>query len=248
MPKPERFEPLKHYNFSESGYALLLIPARIRDEKDIVYYTEQQDVLQAYQEIWVFEKEAVTYPFACNDGFRIVLSKNKRTQANYYLRMRCSAFVSGRDYWHVNKFASLIPTSDMRVAVQSDSIYDDLSTARRALEEARKNAEVVFIDEALWEHYDGYFFISLPNPNFSGRAPFTDWDALLKAVSLKIRSQYSNYVFDINLASYGHGKNYPRVTFRIHSQRGFFEQFDQYPVTEWGWQDLKPRLTLFMRQ
>lgn len=248
IPKTESFEPLKNYDFSESGYALLFIPESVTNAGDTVYYTEQQELLQTYQDFWVFDKEAVSYPFACNDGFRIVLSENKEAQANYYLRMRCNAFVSGSDYWHINSMAGLVLVSGMNVAVGSDSIYDDILAARRALIEARSNAEVVFIDETMWEHYDGYFFISLANPNVSGRAPFTDWNVLLKDITTKIRNHYPGYDFDIALASYGHGENYPRVTFRIHSQRLFFDQFNQYPVTEWGWRDLKPRLTLYMRR
>ena len=225
------FAPLKPYNFEERGYALVFIPHR----GEGVLYAEGKEQLNAFKNLWVFDKKAVTYPFACNDGYRVALVKDKDIVNNYYIRMRCRAFVVDSEYWHLNLASSVISAAGLRRAVVEQSSYKTLEEGRRKLALAQIDPEVIFVERPPWENYEGYFFVRRRNPNFSGRAPFKDWDELLEETKAKIKKQYPKHDFEISLASYGSGKNYPNISFRVYGDKKFFDSFKLYDITDWGW-------------
>lgn len=242
------FEPLKPYDFSEGDYSLIFIPESRQGDEKVAYYTDKEEVLNVCKKVWVFDHEAIVYPFGCLDGYDITLAQKGKSKAGFALRFRCQAFVSGSDYWHVNVLKTVVLTSLMEKVYGVDTVYENLTEARGALAEARQNAKVVFIPDTDWERYDGYFFFSRPNPNFSGRAPYTEWEDVLKEVQEKIHDEYPDQNFDLTLASHGSGKHYPQITFRIHSKKAFFDQFKSYLVTNWGWREFKPKLSVWKKK
>lgn len=246
--KNKVFRPLENYDFSAGGYTLVLIPRRISKEDQFTLYLRDTVRLNGYRQSWTFKKEAVTYPFACLDGYDIYLLRNDDAIADFRVSLRCEAFIHKGDYWQLDAFGPLLHIMEMDTAWRKDTRFQSIASARAALAEARLDDDAIFIPEAEWEHYEGYFFISLPNPNYSGKAPFAEWNHVLSDMQEKLEGFYPDRDFHLRLASYGSGKHYKRITFRIACKREFFDDFDLYPVNDWGWQSFKPKLTVWKKK
>ncbi len=239
------FKPLENYDFSGGAHTLVVIPADVSNDNQFALYLRDTVRLNGYRQSWVFKEEAVTYPFACLDGYDIHLLRGQDAVAGFRVSLRCEAFIHEEGYWHLDAFGPLLHIMEMDTAWRKDARFQNLRSARAALAEARSDAGVIFIPETEWEHYDGYFFISRLNPNYSGKAPFADWDKVLADMQKQLESKYPEDRYDVRLASYGLGKHYKQITFRIAGKKAFFDDFSLYPVNDWGWQPFKPKLTVW---
>ena len=55
--------------------------------------------------MWVFQEEAVQYPFACNDGYTVLLFKDKTVIDHFKIHLRCRAFVHDKAWLHMETFS-----------------------------------------------------------------------------------------------------------------------------------------------
>ena len=236
------FEPLAGYDFQTGAYALLFTPVR----QDSAFYLTDVQSLSRLQYGWKFTEEAVTYPFACNDGFEILLLEDDIPVNAFSVRLRCEAFVSGKEWWHFQGVYPAAITGIQPLAIK-DTTYQSLQQAREALVALRQNGKVVYVQPPLWESYEGFFFFDVPNPNQSGKAPTVPWEELEAQVRQDLDMAYPEQPYTLELSRYGYGKHYPNVGFRLTAHKSFFDGFKLYPIGAWGWRPLPLKLTYYHR-
>ena len=94
--RAKSYQPLSGYDFHQGGYALLFVGAY----EDTAFFINSVQSLNLLQKAWVLDEEAVTYPFACNDGFRVLLLHDDVAVDQFSIRLRCQAFVAAGEWWH----------------------------------------------------------------------------------------------------------------------------------------------------
>lgn len=234
---------LADYNFSEPGYTLIFhLP--VEDENNYVLYTQRQEQLEAYKKEWVFEKEAATYPFACNDGYNIELQKKHQSLEFFGVRLRCNAFMARGEYWDLPLDISLgqFGLDTARVTTRQ---FENLRAARANLARLKANPSIIGVSNPEWVVNDGYFHFRYPNPGFSPKSPVIDWNQLTIEVKDQIQQKFPNEDFDLELGYYGYGKNYPEVSFKLSGKESLFSAFNLYPKSDKGWVDFEPKLTVY---
>lgn len=191
-----------------------------------------------------FDREAVTYPFSCNDGYSVWVNKGLEIVSSYSVKYRCQAFVDGDSWWHYDGLGSAVVLGELDTARIVEKTYSDLQEARSDLERLKLDNNLIGTDNPEWENHDGYFFFRYPNPNKSGRSPFTEWDVLTEKVIKELTKKHSDEQFIISLHSYGYGGNYPNVLFKVKAKESLYKAFRKYPITS-GWKDFEPILTTY---
>lgn len=242
----EGFQPLSGHNFQEPGYTLLFFGLATELSKDKVLYTTRFELLEAFNQEYTVNEDAVTYPFGCNDGYRVVLQKDKKVLTGFDIRYRCQALVdSSNRYWHYIALGSAVLSNRLDTASMEQITFENLEEARKQLKGILELPEVVGIENPDWQFYDGYFYFRVPNPNKSGRAPFTEWEDVKKKVRSDIRKKYLDERFELELTSYGWGASYPVLLFRLKCKRSLYATFDLYEKSSSGWKDYTPSLTVY---
>jgi len=239
------FRPLEAYDFEDGGYEMVFLP-ELRYRIDSAYYTSDLRVLNRLKVSWQFEEEATVYPFACNDGFKVVLLRGKDILKRFEIRFRCQSFsASDRSYHYTGYGPGLIPGLNRAAAI--DTTFHNLMEARTFLNVLKSDASLLFFIPVDWEEFEGMFYFNVPNPNYSGRAPTVAWNDVYDKVRAEIEGLYSTFSFKLQMASYGYGKHYPHVRFRLICNKNLFEKFKYYPKTTAHWQPLELKLKYFMR-
>jgi len=241
-----KHQPLSEFNFNEGGYSLLVFPNHYSDKDDLVYHTSNQDILKALNGQMIVTKEAVTYPFACNDGLNLFLQKRNQIVKTLAIRYRCHALIENGNYWDYSGLGFAVLLSRMDTAKMVKVNYNNLNDAREDYSKKLTNDSLIVVEEPEWFKYDGYFYLRYPNPNVSGRAPFTEWETLTSKVRKEITDKYSDHKFEVALHYYGHGENYPTVLFKVSAKSDFYSQFEAYPITS-GWKPFKPELIIYTK-
>ncbi len=241
----ESYKPLERYDFDKGGYELIFLPYAGRNG-DTAFFTTDISVLNELKEGWEFDSEAVQYPFACNDGHDLLLLFNGFVQDQFSIRNRCQAFIDGDTYWHLPEFsAALIP--ELLPVIRREKMYSAIDEARSVLRLAKTDSSVLFIEPADWESFEGYFFFQFPNPNKSGKAPFIPWENINADVQSQLDQEYLEVPFQMRMVSYGYGKNYPNIIFKVTANKDLFDNFKIFPIIESGWFPLKPKLIYYKK-
>lgn len=242
-PNPQQVAVLSDYDFSESGYVLIFhLP--VGSTNNYVLYAQREEQLEAYKKAWVFEKEAFTYPFACNDGYNIELQKNHQSLEFFGVRFRCKAFIARGEYWDLPSEVSLGHLS-LDTAKVTLLQYENLEAARAGLTVLKESRSIIGVSHPEWESNDGYFHFRYPNPGLPPKSPAIDWGGLTLEVKDQIQQKFPNEDFDLELTYYGYGKNYPEVGFKLSGKKSLFSAFNLYPKSERGWIDFEPKLTVY---
>lgn len=237
---------LGDYDLSQKGYTLIFhIP--VKSEAKYVLYTQRQEKLEAYKKTWVFDKEAATYPFACNDGFNIELQKNHQSLEFFGVRLKCNAFIARGEYWDL-PLSIAISHINLDTAYTSSRKYETLEAAREGLAIVKQNPYIIGVSQPEWEKNDGYFHFRYPNPAHSPKSPPIDWNQLTAEVKELIKRKFPNEDFCLTLTYYGYGKNYPQVGFKLSGKKTLFSAFDLYPKSDRGWVDFEPELTFYIHR
>lgn len=239
------FRPLEAYDFEDGGYEMVFLP-ELRYKVDSAYYTSDPQVLNRLKMSWQFEEEAMVYPFSCNDGFQVVLLRDNDILEQFEIRFRCQSFsASNRSYHYTGSGPGLIPGLNRVVTI--DTTFHDLVEARTFLNVLKSDESLLFFLPVDWEEFEGMFYFNVPNPNHSGRAPTVAWKDVYDKVNSELEDLYATFSFKLQMASYGYGKHYPHVRFRLVCNKNLFDKFEYYPKTTAQWQPLKLKLRYFMR-
>lgn len=240
--RAKSYEPLLGYDFKGGEYALLFIGAF----DDTAFYVNAPESLIRLQKSWHFDQEAVTYPFACNDGFQVLLLDDDGPVEAFSIRLRCQAFVGEEEWWHYPGISPvLIP--EVQALMVKDTVFTSLQQARNALKTLQAENQVVYINPPAWERYEGFFHFNVPNPNHSGKAPTVPWQQLEDEVRQQIDLAYPEQPYQLELSRYGYGQYYPEVGFKLTAHKSYFDQFKLYPISDWGWRPLPLKLTYFLK-
>jgi len=236
---------LGDYDFSEPGYTLIFhVPSKALPKYAL--YTQSQETLVLFKRAWVFDTEAVTYPFGCNDGYNIELQKDHESIEVFGVRIRCKAFIARGEYWDL---PAGLPLSYMNLdtAIIAERQYKTLETAREALALIRNNPNIIGVNPPEWKKHDGYFHFRYPNPGYSPKSPAVDWNQLTAEVISLIKEEFPEEDFNLELTYHGYGKNYPEVGFKLSGKKSLFSSFKLYPKSDTGWIDFEPKLTLYQK-
>lgn len=235
------YEPLADYDLEKGTYSLLFLSVR----NDTAYYIDRVESLLNLQKSWSFEEEAVVYPFACTDGYKVLLLDSQQVVDQFSIRLRCQSFTGvDNQSWHLLFSApALIP--GRQVLMTQDTLFQDLQLARAALEKIRSKKGVTWVLPPIWERFEGYFHFNVPNPNHSGKAPTTPWEEVTAKIERELKAAFPKSTFQLILHRYGYGKHYPTLGFKLTGQKELFDRFDLYPQSSRGWQPLALKLTYY---
>lgn len=234
------YEPLAGYDLGKGTYSLLFLPLG----NDSAYYLYEIKSLLNLQKSWRFQEEAVVYPFACNDGYEVSLLESGQVVDQYSIRLRCQAFYADHEAWHLSGFTPVLMPGVQRLSIR-DTLFDDLQQARIALNELRSDQGVTWVEPPSWEHFEGFFHFNVPNPNHTGKSPFTPWERVEEQIVQEVTAAFPGTRFQLILHRYGYGKHYPTLGFKLMGRKELFKAFDLYPKSTWGWQPLKLKLTFY---
>lgn len=211
------------YDFDKGGYSLVIQPVKHSQWDTNFTFTDDINILNMFKKEYIVTKEAVVYPFACFDDYRILVCKNGSISTSYVVSRNCNSIGN-------YAFNFFFTPNGMIKRVSRFNKFNDRQEGIKYYNQVVVEEELIFVEEPDWLEYEGGF-------NFSYNSKEYDDDKIKLDLTKKISKIYPDEKFEISGVQSLSGSSETGIDYFVYvnCNKKLYDNFKLYRIGDNGW-------------